>query len=512
MIAIKKKILVGVKPGELEFYAQRPLVAGDAAAYEIVLTAPYDLDGAVFAVSAKRADGVVVSDMGSITTENGKTAAVYTLKNNIYAVAGMLEIDLQLCKDGGVLTECRLLCDVCEGHTAADVAGDDRLPILTELISRVSLSADAAQNAAEAAANASAMVASALSGVSAATASALSAAYSATIAAQKAEDSAGITVICTGSNDNIKIQAAIDNAPVNVKTKICIKGVARMSQTIGVAGTYYYYLRVPQGKEIVLDFSGCKSVAVDVSQQPLDNSKTYIVFYQEGSLEAADLNVYALAGANGQEFAGAVGLVYNPPTSPADITLRNCRYTTASGAIDKWPNHYGIVTFGNAYLYDSEMSLTPSIYGGFLTLSGTGKKGVADNCVFKSTALYNPHLAVVGTNNVFHMHNCKVKTPFMYGQDPITTNASGFLFAEGCGVAGGNDEGGGAIMIYNGEVKNCSIDGLGSSAVAVRSGGIRGGVVIANNTFYSNSGINNQAGTNTFASNNFSTLKAYQIF
>ena len=528
-MAIKKRILVGVKSGELEFYAQRPLVAGDTAAYEIVLTAPYDLEGAVFAVSAKRADGVVVSDIGSISAENGRMAAVYTLKNNIYAIAGMLEMDLQLCKDGGVLTECRLLCDVCEGHTMAEVAGDDRLPILAELINKVSLSADAAQNAAETAAAASAAavsasstVESALSGVSAAVVSALNAATNATnaafsatnaasaayAAAQRAEDSAGVTVICTGSNDNIKIQAAMDTASANAKTRISIKGTAGVSQTIGSVGGYDYYMRIPQNKEIVLDFSGCKDLTLNCVYTA--NSQKRAVFYQEGNLEVTGLKATLVADETGYGLGGQDWLVYAPSGYPKDTTLRNCKYETRLAGGTIWGQHHGIDTYGNVYMYGSDITLGGADYLDALAMRGSGKAAYINDCVISSTITDGRFIDIAGSSNTLYMRGSTIKSSTS-GMPVLLFNTSGALFAAACNIVCRTYSGSSSISMYNGEVKDCSISDTAGNAVMVNAGGTRGGAVVVNNVLYNGRTVVNNAGTNTFLSNNMSTSKVYPV-
>lgn len=143
---MKRQIHINGKTAAFTVYAQKPLITTDAQSYEIVLTFPtvYDTFGATFVISAKRADGVVVADVGEVF----RNTAVYTIKNNMYSVAGELLLNLQLAKDGSVLTECELICDVRAGHSEANVLGDDRLPILTALIAQTADAMSGAQSAA----------------------------------------------------------------------------------------------------------------------------------------------------------------------------------------------------------------------------------------------------------------------------------------------------------------------------------------------------------------------------
>lgn len=149
---MKREILIKPKQNEFTYYAQKPLVADDVQAYEIVLDTPYDLANAAFAVSAKRADGAVITGGG---TCSGRTARA-TLYSNMYNVAGETVLRLTLSQNGSVLTECEVVCTVVEGNGNADAGGDDRVPILTSLIAQTTQLAQQAGTAAAVAGEAAA--------------------------------------------------------------------------------------------------------------------------------------------------------------------------------------------------------------------------------------------------------------------------------------------------------------------------------------------------------------------
>ena len=118
-------------------------VPGDVNAYEIVLQLPQNVDNAQFVIQAKRGDGEVVTDSVSVSG----TRACYTLKNNMYSVPGDVIIRLQVAQDGGVLTDCQCVFTVEEAYES-DIAGDDRVPVLTSLITQTQTAAAAAADAA----------------------------------------------------------------------------------------------------------------------------------------------------------------------------------------------------------------------------------------------------------------------------------------------------------------------------------------------------------------------------
>lgn len=120
-----------------------PLVADDVYSYEIVYQTPFDLTGCSFMVSAKRADGLIVQDVG--TTE-GNTAKII-LTNSMYCIVGELSLRLTLIdSENSVLTDKELHFDVVEANGDADVTSDDRYPVLTSLIVQTNEAATNAEN------------------------------------------------------------------------------------------------------------------------------------------------------------------------------------------------------------------------------------------------------------------------------------------------------------------------------------------------------------------------------
>jgi len=320
-------------------------------------------------------------------------------------------------------------------------------------------------------------------------------------------------VICDGTDDNFKIQAAINAAPDNERTVIRIIGTANMSQTSGGvfvgSNEYEYYLKTSQNKDIVLDFSGCKSVTVNSATSPQVSGATHVVFYAPGKMEIIGLDMSALIGGGNLDYTAAHRFIYSDIYASADITLRNCKHTTISGARDTSKSHYGIETYGNVYLYNTNIDLAGFYSGQILAMPGNNTIGLLDGCTLKSIAWSGSQVATTGSNNVLNMHNSKITTSAgITGGYPVATNASGLLLTDSCTIIGGNDGAGGAITMYNGEIRNCSIAASGNCAMIVNSGGTRGGTVIANNILYNNKAIVNNAGTNTFMMNNATTIKA----
>ena len=91
--------------------------------YRIVLDCKQELTGASFQVTAKRADGEVIQDVGTVSGSR----AEYVVANNMYAVMGEVIFRLTLVgADGSVLTAKELICNVVEANGEADLTGDDR--------------------------------------------------------------------------------------------------------------------------------------------------------------------------------------------------------------------------------------------------------------------------------------------------------------------------------------------------------------------------------------------------
>lgn len=143
---MKKTITIPQNRQSFTIPAPFPLVAGDVNAYEVVLPLPEAADGAQFTVQAKRANNQVVTD----TVQISGTEARYTLKSNMYDIAGGLILRLQVVQDGSILSECQLDCEVLEAY-GSDVTADDRLPVLSSAIVQTQEAAAAANSAAQAA-------------------------------------------------------------------------------------------------------------------------------------------------------------------------------------------------------------------------------------------------------------------------------------------------------------------------------------------------------------------------
>ena len=134
--------------GEFTDYSGAVLVQDDVQCYRIVLDCNQQLDGASFQVTAKRADGEVIQDIGTISGSR----AEYVVANNMYAVMGEVIFRLTLLgSDGSVLTAKELVCNVVEANGEADLDSDDRVPALSTLIVQASQAAGAANEAASAA-------------------------------------------------------------------------------------------------------------------------------------------------------------------------------------------------------------------------------------------------------------------------------------------------------------------------------------------------------------------------
>jgi len=126
-------------------YLTEPLVADDVQAYRVVYKPNFDVAGTTFQVTATRQDGKTIVDAG--TVENG--TGYYILKNNMYSVVGETRLRLTFVNGmGTVLTTKEVICPIAEPNGEADATGDDRVPILTALISQSSGAIAYANNAA----------------------------------------------------------------------------------------------------------------------------------------------------------------------------------------------------------------------------------------------------------------------------------------------------------------------------------------------------------------------------
>ena len=120
---------------EFARYTDAVLVTGDVNAYRIVFETPWVLDGCNFKVTAKRADGKVVTDLG--TTE--ETKAICVLASGVYSVVGDLTMQLTLeSVDGTVLTACEITATVAEGNGEGEQA-ENLTPVLDKAIERITV-------------------------------------------------------------------------------------------------------------------------------------------------------------------------------------------------------------------------------------------------------------------------------------------------------------------------------------------------------------------------------------
>ena len=107
-----------IKDDVFEEYVSRPLVTGDVGTYKIVLVTEYDLVNCSVRITAKRADGVILSDVGTVNGHN----AEYVVKSSIYAVEGDVEIRLVIVdRDGNGLTDKALIFNVIANHASGDM-------------------------------------------------------------------------------------------------------------------------------------------------------------------------------------------------------------------------------------------------------------------------------------------------------------------------------------------------------------------------------------------------------
>lgn len=92
-------------------YSELPLVPGDVRAYEIIFDLGSSFDNATFKVVAKRADGVLVEDIGTVDSSG---IARYTLANNMYCVPGELVVRLCVLHDNSSLTDREIVFNVAD--------------------------------------------------------------------------------------------------------------------------------------------------------------------------------------------------------------------------------------------------------------------------------------------------------------------------------------------------------------------------------------------------------------
>ena len=118
--------------GQYTTYANYPLVAGDVRSYELYLDLGEDVPGAEFKVTAIRADGKAIEDIG--TVQNG--IATYTMASNMYSVPGDLVVRLAVLHDMSVLTDREIVFKVLEGTSGTNNA-ETVVPINDSVILRL---------------------------------------------------------------------------------------------------------------------------------------------------------------------------------------------------------------------------------------------------------------------------------------------------------------------------------------------------------------------------------------
>lgn len=113
-------------------YANHPLVSGDVRAYEICLDLGEDVVEAEFKVTAIRADGKVIEDIGKV--QSG--IATYTMAANMYSVPGELTVRLAVLHDSSVLTDREIVFQVLEGATGT-VGAETVVPLNDSVVLRL---------------------------------------------------------------------------------------------------------------------------------------------------------------------------------------------------------------------------------------------------------------------------------------------------------------------------------------------------------------------------------------
>ncbi len=139
---MRKKILT--KESNFTEFIERPLVADDINAYEICLVCNEDLKDCIFEVSAERADGKCITDLGEIQGNK----AIYIMKNSMYLIPGELKLRLKIMSsDNTCLTAKELHFTVLESTEQAEqIEATDEYPLLTKLITDTKDACEKAEN------------------------------------------------------------------------------------------------------------------------------------------------------------------------------------------------------------------------------------------------------------------------------------------------------------------------------------------------------------------------------
>ena len=139
---------------ERTIYTHTELTTGDAYAYRFWFSfysdgQPYDISDCMLTVKAKRADGVVLTDAGSIS---GDGTAYYDVKSDMYSVAGTTSFEVALMTaSGGYITTKELVMHTRPGFGEGDITPGSTSPFLATLAEKAMQAADSAAAAAEAA-------------------------------------------------------------------------------------------------------------------------------------------------------------------------------------------------------------------------------------------------------------------------------------------------------------------------------------------------------------------------
>ena len=309
-------------------------------------------------------------------------------------------------------------------------------------------------------------------------------------------------VVCDGTNDNLKIQNLINAA--TDKTLIRVKGACNMTYplttyTIGETA-YQLYLQIPSGKDIVLDFTECAQVTAESSTDAI------LAINILGNAEIRNLKMLVKGPTvdSGYSYIGAA--------ISGNATFKDClflgNYHSADGM---YPMHTMLyVTAGTTKLLRCNID-SLSYDNNYVVLSGSAKV-YAQDCLFTGNGMDSSQAFILHDTATLYATRCEMNA-IGYGANTLCcTNGApaSRAYLDSCKlIASGNFQSD-AITIYNGEVKNCSIEATpgdsGYATINIYSGGTKGGCVIANNILYNNGTIIDN-GTGTVKVNNIVTAK-----
>ncbi len=123
--------------GERTLFTDGIFTTGDKRAYRLLFSfyegaKRFDAADYALVIKAKRADGSVVEDRGTITAEG---EAYYDVASAVYSVPGELSMEVALIsEDGGYITTKELMFTVREGYGEGESFQEDAAPILTKLV------------------------------------------------------------------------------------------------------------------------------------------------------------------------------------------------------------------------------------------------------------------------------------------------------------------------------------------------------------------------------------------